>query len=77
LTDPKVKEIPNAIYELKEIYQLEISFIDSISIPDKMKVIKIEKLKLSGKIDKSEIERISKIFPDTELIINRETIKVR
>ena len=67
----KVKEIPNAIYELKEIYQLEISFIDSIIIPDKMKEIKIEKLKLSGKIDKSEIERISKMFPDTELIINR------
>jgi hypothetical protein len=73
----KVKEIPNAIYEFKEIYQLEISFIDSILIPDKMKGIKIEKLKLSGKIDKSEIERISKMFPDTELIINRETINAR
>ena len=73
----KVKEIPNAIYELKEIYQLEISFINSIAIPDKMKEIKIEKLKLSGKIDKSEIERISKMFPDTELIINRERINAR
>ena len=77
MTDPKVKEIPNAIYELKEIYQLEISFINSIAIPDKMKEIKIEKLKLSGKIDKSEIERISKMFPDTELIINRERINAR
>lgn len=70
----KVKEIPNAIYELKEIYQLEISFIDSILIPDRLKEIKIDKLKLSGKIDKSEIERISKMFPNTELIINKKTI---
>ena len=73
----RVQEIPSTIFELKEIKNLEISFTDSILIPDKLKEIKIEKLKLSGKIDKSEIERISKIFPDTELIINGETINAR
>lgn len=73
----RVQEIPSAIFELKEIKNLEISFTDSILIPDKLKEIKIEKLKLSGKIDKSEIERISKMFPDTELIINREKINAR
>jgi len=73
----RVQEIPTAIFELKEIKNLEISFTDSILIPDKLKEIKIEKLKLSGKIDKSEIERISKMFPDTELIINREKINAR
>jgi len=72
-----VQEIPSAIFELKEIKNLEISFTDSILIPDKLKEIKIEKLKLSGRIDKSEIERISKMFPDTELIINREKINAR
>ncbi len=30
---------------------------------------KFEKLKLSGKINKSEIKRISKMFPDTVLKI--------
>jgi len=70
----RVHEIPNAIFELKEIKNLQISFTDSILIPDKLKEIKIHKLKLSGKIANSEIERISKIFPDTELIINREKI---
>jgi len=68
----RVKEIPTAIFELKEIKNLEISFVDSIIIPDKLKEIKIEKLTLSGRIEKSEIERISKMFPDTELIINKE-----
>ena len=71
----RVQEIPNAIFELKEIKNLQISFTDSILIPEKLKEIKIENLDLSGKIDKSEIERISKMFPDTKLIINREIIK--
>lgn len=73
----RVQEIPNAIFELKEIKNLQISFTDNILIPDKLKEIKIEKLTLSGKIDKSEIERISKMFPDTELIINGEEINAR
>jgi hypothetical protein len=72
----RVQEIPNAIFELKEIRNLEISFTDSILIPDKLKDNRIKKLKLSGKIEKSEIERISKMFPDTELIINREKIPI-
>lgn len=70
----RVQVIPNAIFDLKTIKNLEISFIDRILIPDKLKEIKIEKLKLSGKIDQSEIERISKMFPDTKLIINNESI---
>ncbi len=73
----RVQEIPNAIFELKEIKNLQISFIDSILIPDKLKEIKIGRLKLSGKINKSEIERISKMFPDTVLIINGEEINAR
>ena len=73
----RVQEIPDVLFELKEINNLEISFIDRIIIPDKLKEIKIKKLVLSGKIDKSEIERIRKMFPDTELIINREVINAK
>ena len=71
----RVKEIPDAIFELDEIYKLEISFVGDILIPDKLKEIEIEKLVLSGKIDNPEIERIRRLFPDTQLIINRKTIQ--
>jgi hypothetical protein len=73
----RVQEIPNEIFGLQEIKNLDISFTDRILVPDKLKNIKIGKLSLSGKIDKSEIERISKMFPDTELTINREKINPR
>ena len=68
----RVKEIPEALFKLKEIRYLEISFTGSILIPDKLKEIKIKKMKLSGKIDKSEIDRIRNLFPDTKLIINNK-----
>ncbi|MCK3684309.1 DUF4419 domain-containing protein [Maribellus sp. YY47] len=68
----RVKEIPEAIYALEEINLLEVSFIDSILVPDKLKEITIDKLKLTGKIDKSEFERISKMFPNTELTITQK-----
>ncbi|MFV0269202.1 MAG: DUF4419 domain-containing protein [Draconibacterium sp.] len=71
----RVKEIPDAIFELDEIYKLEISFVGDILIPDKLKEIKIEKLVLSGKIDNPEIDRIRKLFPSTQLVINRKTIQ--
>ena len=70
----RVKEIPEEIYELKEIKNLEISFIDKIIIPDRMMYLKIDRLVLTGEIDKYEIERISKMFPNTKLSINRTII---
>ena len=70
----RVQEIPDELFGVKEIRNLDISFTDSILVSDKLKDIKIGRLSLSGKIDKSEIERISKMFPDTELIINGEKI---
>lgn len=71
----RVQEIPEEIYDLREIEKLDISFIDSIVIPDKLKTIEIKQLILSGKTDKGEIERISKMFPNSRLIINREKIR--
>lgn len=71
----RVQEIPEEIYDLREIEKLDISFIDSIVIPDKLKEIEIKQLILSGKTDKGEIERISKMFPNSRLIINREKIR--
>jgi hypothetical protein len=71
----RVKEIPATIFELKEIKSLEIEFIDEINIPEKLSEIKIGTLQLSGKINNAEIKRIKKMFPDTQLIINSETIE--
>ncbi|TKG92949.1 DUF4419 domain-containing protein [Puteibacter caeruleilacunae] len=74
-TSIRVKEIPDAIFELEEIQSLNIEFIDRILIPEKLKSIKIERLCLSGKINRKEIERISKMFRNTELFINNKLIE--
>lgn len=73
----RVKEIPHALLEFKEIKNLEISFTDSVLIPDKLKEISIWKLSLSGKINASEIERIRTMFPLTQLIINNKKITTK
>ncbi len=66
----RVREIPKEIYELGEIENLQISFIDKIIIPDELKKVKIGRLRLSGKINDAETQRIRKMFPNTQLIIN-------
>lgn len=66
----RVKEIPKEIYELREIENLQISFIGKIIIPDDLKKVKIGKLRLSGEIDDKETQRIRKMFSNTLLIIN-------
>lgn len=71
----RVKEIPATIFELKEIKSLEIAFIDEIDIPEKLSEIRIGTLRLSGRITNAEIQRIKRMFPNTQLIINREGIK--
>jgi len=73
----RVKEIPDAIYALNEIYSLRIAFVDSILIPDKLNKMKIGRLILSGNIDNQGIDRIRKLFPNTILIINEEIITER
>lgn len=70
----RVKELPTELLELKEINKLEVSFIDKIIIPEKLVLIKIQKLVLDGLINEAEIERIKKMFPNTFLEINGNTI---
>ena len=64
-----VKEVPQALLTIPHIKDLEIRFMDRIVIPDKMKNIKIDKLKLRGKISEQETERIKAMFPETDLTI--------
>ena len=56
--------------QLNHIKNLDITFIDDIQIPDEMSKIDISKFRMTGKISDSQIERICKLFPNTELTIN-------
>jgi hypothetical protein len=67
----RVKEFPTELLSLKEAERIEIAFLDKIIIPDEFAKVKVARLILSGKIDAAEIERLKKMFPNTELIINR------
>jgi len=75
--DIRVKVIPPELLSLEEINNLNITFIDSIQIPDAMNKIKISRFSMSGKITDSEIERICKLLPNTKLFINREKYNVQ
>lgn len=66
----RVKEVPAALLEAKHIGKLTIEFVDKIYIPEKMKNIRIDCLKLKGKIDDAEYDKIYKMFPETMLEIN-------
>lgn len=69
----RVKRVPKELLVLEQIKNLEIQFIDDIYIPDEMSRVKIDKFKMSGAITRPGIERICKLFPNTELTINGKT----
>ena len=72
----RVKEIPEAVFALTEIKELDIQFIDKIIIPDRLANVKIQKLVLEGKSNKAERERIRQLFPNTEVIIASRSLGV-
>ena len=72
----KVKEIPKVIFELKEIKEFSIEFIDKIIIPDKLAELKINKLYLSGQTNKKERGRIQQLLPNTEVIFEKYSFEV-
>lgn len=71
----RAKTVPPELLEIGPIHQLEIDFTDSIQIPDKMGAVKIDRFKMSGAINKAGISRIAKLFPNSTLIINKQTIR--
>ena len=70
----RVKEFPSVLLKLEEIKQLELTFINEIDIPDELSKVKIERLKLSGRITKEEMQRIKTLFPNTDIKINGSRI---
>lgn len=69
-TRMRLNKIPDALLEVPFFRRLEIEFIDEINIPDEMGKMDIRSLTLTGKTTPAEIERIKKMFPETNLKIN-------
>jgi len=71
-----VKEVPEAILELKTIKSLVINFKNEISIPNRMSKINIGYLELNGLISEDEKVTIRMQFHNTILKVNgiRQTI---
>jgi hypothetical protein len=72
-----VDTIPNGLFELGHIRSLTINFIDGIKIPDEMAKVKIDRFEIYGRISKSEIERVCRLFPNTILKINNKQYNAR
>ena len=66
----RVKEFPTELLSLKEIENIEIEFLEEIIIPDEFANVKVENLKLTGKIKNAAIERVVKLFPESRIVIN-------
>lgn len=66
----RVKEFPTVLLKLKEIKELELRFVDEIKIPDEISRVNIKRLRLSGLIEKEEKQRIKRLLPNTDIIIN-------
>ena len=70
----RVKDFPMEILTIEETERIEIEFLDQIVIPDEFANIKVEYLKLSGKIDEAGIKRIVKMFSDSRITINGKLV---
>lgn len=66
----RVKEFPAILLELKEIKRLELDFVGDIHIPDEFAKVKVEKMILHGRITEEGAERIKRLFPYTDVVIN-------
>lgn len=67
-----IVKLPDHLFTIKKVSQLEISFLGQIDIPDEIQEINILKLTLTGDIDAQGIARLRQLLPKTRLIINKE-----
>jgi len=66
----RVMEFPAELLYLNYTDTLTIDFINEITIPDAFAGKRINHLILSGKINRSETNRIKEMFPDSRITIN-------
>ena len=63
-------DIPKDIYSVQKIQFLHLSFINNISISDRLSNINIGTLEITGKITEKEEKKVIQLFPKTKIIIN-------
>jgi len=63
----RVKEVPPALFNMVKIRSILIEFTGKINIPDELAKVDIERMALTGEIDKAGKDRIRKLFPNTEV----------
>ncbi|GAB3016057.1 DUF4419 domain-containing protein [Niabella terrae] len=66
----RVAEVPPEILALKKIKKLVLYFTGEVRIPDGLRDIQIEELQIRGSIKDAEALRITRMLPDTQVIIN-------
>ncbi|MDR3272517.1 MAG: DUF4419 domain-containing protein [Flavobacteriaceae bacterium] len=71
----RVKDFPTQLLSVYYIKYIEIDFLDKIQIPDEFVKVKIDVMKLNGKISEEEIYRIVKLFPNTKIYINKNLVE--
>ncbi|MCC8424193.1 DUF4419 domain-containing protein [Mucilaginibacter sp. UR6-11] len=70
----RVKALPKAIFAIGPIKSLTVVFTDDVIIPDEIAAVPIQKFRITGKITPDGIDRIKKLLPKTELIINNNLV---
>ena len=68
----RVNEIPAELLGLPAISNLYVEFTGDILIPEQMKKLSIATLVLSGKTSDEKAQRITAMFPNTTVIINKK-----
>ncbi|MDR0473445.1 MAG: DUF4419 domain-containing protein [Treponema sp.] len=71
----RVMEFPAELLSLRGIGTLTIDFINKITIPDAFAGKRIGHLILKGKIKQNEINRIKRMFPESNITINGKKVK--
>lgn len=71
-----ITEVPPAVFKCKCI-SLDLHFQNQINIPLQLTKVDIYFLTLSGKISPKGIRRILRLFPNTEVTINKKTYEPR
>lgn len=68
--DIRIKDVPENLKKLREIYSLKLHFVNNVFIPEWLKNIRIGKLDIEGKITETETEKVINWFPNTDIKIN-------
>lgn len=70
-----IEEIPEDLYQVKEMSNLTLYFTNKVHIPKKLLKIRLYSLNVNGDISPKERKRIIRMFPFTRLYLNGELVQ--